>query len=91
MWGSDNVPIRILVEDPSWQKLRKSFLGTWKTHMQENLVELRKYLGGKPWKDVGKLRRVQNLLGALKRGGFVDGRIDLLIDEIKRERSEQSS
>ncbi len=81
------IPIKILVDDPEWQKLRRSFLGTWKTQMGPNLATLRSYLGEKPWSDENKLRRVQNMLGALKRGGFKDKRIDSFLEDIKRARS----
>lgn len=81
------IPIKVLVDNPEWQKLRESFLGTWKTQMGPNLAKLRSYLGKKPWKDEDKLRRVQNMLGALKRGGFKDDRIDTFLEQVKSARS----
>ncbi|MEM4067859.1 MAG: hypothetical protein QXV17_13475 [Candidatus Micrarchaeaceae archaeon] len=36
--------IRDLVQDPLWQKLRKSFLGTWTVDCAENAFILEKFL-----------------------------------------------
>jgi len=76
------IPIKILVDNPEWQKLRKSFLGTWKTDMAGNLAKLNNYLGSKPW-PTDKRRRVYNMLTALKRGGFKDKSIDEFISRLK--------
>ncbi|MEM3829377.1 MAG: hypothetical protein QXP36_09230 [Conexivisphaerales archaeon] len=37
-------PVRDLVQDPLWQKLRVSFLGTWNSHCQKNANTLKEFL-----------------------------------------------
>lgn len=52
--------IRTVVDDPEWQELRKSFLGTWKTTPGENVTKLYTYI---EWgEDPLKVRRVLNYL-----------------------------
>ena len=52
--------IRTVVDDPEWQNLRASLVGTWKRSPQLNCTRLRKYLGD--MKDGLRLRRVHNYL-----------------------------
>jgi hypothetical protein len=37
--------IKEIVNDPEWQVLRQSFLGTWKKQPEANIARLRSYLG----------------------------------------------
>jgi hypothetical protein len=52
--------IRQIVDDPEWQELRLSFIGTWKSKVEENVIKLEKYLGDDP--SEMKLVRVYNYL-----------------------------
>jgi len=54
--------IQNVVALDEWQKLRKSFLGTWKESPVENVKKLRKFLGGVKTADDRRLRIVQNYL-----------------------------
>ena len=49
------VSIKTIVSEPEWQKLRKSFLGTWKKEPEENVKKLRvrknRISFEKRWKD----------------------------------------
>lgn len=58
------------MNDPEWQELRKSFLGTWKHSPVQNIHKLREYLGD--FTDYLKLRRVLNYLTG---SGFRSGKI----------------
>lgn len=62
--------IKELVKNPEWQKLRKSFEGTWTKNYQSNCFKLRDYLGD--MKDEKKLRIVMNYLTGT---GFRTGKI----------------
>lgn len=42
--------LKEIVRDIEWQRIRESFLGTWKTQAVENVRTLRNYLG-----DISKL------------------------------------
>lgn len=59
-----------LVKNPEWQKLRKSFEGTWKKSPESNCLKLRNYLDN--FKDEKKLRIVMNYLTGT---GFRTGNI----------------
>jgi hypothetical protein len=61
-----------LVQDPEWQKLRSSFIGTWKTNQTQNCSKLRNYLGNISTCDEKKLRIVMNYLTG---SGFRMGKI----------------
>lgn len=74
-------PISELVRDPTWQTLRRSFLGTWKKSPVENVSKLREYLGSMD--DLTKIRIVMNYLTGT---GFRTGKIDH--PEIRRLRSD---
>ena len=75
--------IRKVVRDDGWQKIRKSFLGTWMKQPEANVKTLRDYLGD--FTEPLKIRRVLNYITGT---GFRSGRIkhpsiDLLHKEIK--------
>lgn len=55
-------PIRDLVKDKEWQKLRSSLVGTWKTNPERNCQLLRNYLGDIHNCSYEKLRIVMNYL-----------------------------
>ena len=55
-------PIRELVKDEEWQKLRSSLVGTWKTNAERNCKLLRNYLGDIHNCSYEKLRIVMNYL-----------------------------
>lgn len=77
-----SMDIRKVVKDEEWQKIRKSFLGTWMKQPERNVETLRNYLGS--FDDPMKIRRVLNYITGT---GFRSGRIkhpsiDLLHNEI---------
>lgn len=55
-------PIRDLVKDEEWQKLRSSLVGTWKTQPERDCQLLRNYLGDIQTCSYEKLRIVMNYL-----------------------------
>ncbi len=65
-------PIKVIVKDPKWQKVRKSLLGKWKTRPDWCCMQLRKYLGPINKTTNDKLRIVQNYLSG---SGFRMGKI----------------
>ena len=70
--------IKEIVNDPTWQALRESFVGTWIESPTTNVKKLREYLGENPGYE--KLRRVQNYLTG---SGFRSGKIKHLeIDQL---------
>lgn len=78
------IPIKEVVNDPEWQTLRKSFVGTWKTLPKENIARLRLYLGN--GSDPLKVRRIHNYLtGSAFRIGIISHpSIDKLLYEVKQ-------
>lgn len=56
------VPIKELVKDPQWQKVRKSLLGNWKEKPKWCCQQLRNYLGSLSTTSYDKLRIVSNYL-----------------------------
>ena len=76
--------IQEIVNNPEWQSLRKSFIGTWKLTPKENCILLRKYLGD--FSDPLKVRRVHNYLtGSGFRIGIIKGEeIKELLKEVKQ-------
>lgn len=78
-----------LVKDPVWQKLRESFVGTWKTTPAENVRKLKHFLGTNP--SIDKLRIVLNYLTC---SGFRTGNIkhegaDKLRDWVRKRLAEK--
>jgi len=63
-------PVRELVKDPEWQKVRKSLLGQWKEKPEWCCAQLKRYLGSNPPNE--KLKIVMNYLTGT---GFRTGRI----------------
>jgi hypothetical protein len=55
-------PIREIVKDPRWQKVRKSLLGKWKTEPEWCCKQLRNYLGTLTGASNAELRIVMNYL-----------------------------
>lgn len=55
-------PIKELVKDPQWQKVRKSLLGNWKQKPEWCCQQLRNYLGSLSTTSYDKLRIVSNYL-----------------------------
>jgi len=81
-------PIRDIVRDPKWQKVRKSLLGQWKKRPEWCVKQLRLYLGPIPKASDDKLRIVGNYTTGT---GFRIGRIkhpsiQQLRDDISKER-----
>lgn len=76
--------IRDIVDNPKWQRLRESFLGTWKKTPKENVRALRNYLGDMP--SEMKLVRVYNYLtGSAFRIGIISSpEIEKLRTEVKK-------
>ena len=77
--------IKRIVDNPEWQSIRKSFLGTWKETPAKNISRLRKYLGEKPWTSHDKLRRVVNYLtgSGFRTKQITHPSIDSLLSEAK--------
>jgi hypothetical protein len=80
--------IQRIVDDPEWQELRRSFLGTWKSDQEKNCQKLREYLGN--FSDYLKLRRVQNYLtGSGFRIGIISHpEITILLTQVKEKLNE---
>ena len=83
-------PIRDLVKDEEWQRLRSSLVGTWKTYPERNCKLLRSYLGDIQTCSYEKLRIVMNYLtgsgfrmGIIKHSCISKLRLDISI-EMKR-------
>ena len=73
--------IKEVVNDPEWQSIRISMLGTWKVNSSKNCQELNKYLGD--FSDPLKVRRVYNYLtGSAFRIGLIKAKeiTELLIN-----------
>jgi hypothetical protein len=65
------VSIKTIVSEPEWQKLRKSFLGTWKKEPEENVKKLRKYLKSNGNDDLAWVRVYNYLTGSAFRIGVI--------------------
>jgi len=78
--------IQRIVDDPEWQALRRSLVGTWKLWAKENTEVLRVYLGD--MKDELKLRRVHNYLtGSAFRIGIIQhSEITALLEQVRKAR-----
>jgi hypothetical protein len=63
-------PVKDLVKDPAWQKVRESLLGQWKERPEWCCAQLRNYLGSNPSNE--KLRIVMNYVTGT---GFRMGKI----------------
>lgn len=75
--------IKEIVDNPEWQGLRRSFVGTWKITPSDNCRKLRNYLGD--FSDPMKVRRVLNYLtGSAFRIGIIQGEeINQLLKEVR--------
>jgi hypothetical protein len=81
-------PIRDIVKDESWQKVRKSLLGQWNKRPTWCCAQIRSYLGPVSKASDDKLRIVMNYLTGT---GFRTGRIkhpciQSIRDSISKER-----
>ena len=65
-------PIRDIVKDPAWQKIRESLLGKWKTEPDKCCAKVRSYVTPLSSVSNDKLRIVMNYLTGT---GFRTGRI----------------
>lgn len=45
MYKVNGKDIRVIVDDPQWQQLRKELLGTWKKTPNDNLIKLKRFTG----------------------------------------------
>jgi len=81
--------IRKVVDDPEWQALRKSFLGTWKHTPAENVVALWDYIQVDP-SDPARWRRVHNYVTgtAFRLGTISHPDIDELLVWVRKYREE---
>lgn len=75
--------IQQIVDNPEWQALRKSFVGTWKVTPAENCEKLEVYLDD--FSDYFKLRRVSNYLtcSGFRIGIIQHPSINILRDMVK--------
>jgi hypothetical protein len=69
---SDKNPKNKLVNDPGWQRVRKSLLGKWKENPTWCCSQLRKYLGSISGASKDKIKVVMNYLVG---SGFRMGKI----------------
>lgn len=85
---NSEMDIKEIVNDPEWQALRQSFLGTWKQQAEENVAKLRQYLAEAKGDYALRRRRVHNYLtgSAFRIGMIVHPSIDQLLSEIRIER-----
>ena len=77
--------IQKIVDDPAWQALRRSFVGTWKHTPAANVKKLRKYL--RTGRTI-KYRRFRQVYNYLTGSGFRIGvishpSIDKLLAEVR--------
>lgn len=81
-----NKSIQHVVNDPEWQALRTSLLGTWKGYPERNVAKLRAYLND--FSDPLRLRRVLNYLTGtgFRLGKIFHPDIDALREEIRGRR-----
>lgn len=79
--------IRDIVKRKDWQDLRESFIGTWTTKSDENVLKLRKFIGPIQSAELDKLIIVYNYLTgtAFRMGKIKSANIDKLKEEIKKE------
>ena len=85
-------PIRDIVKDPKWQKVRTGLLGQWKKKPEWCCKQLRSYLGPISKASDDQLRIVMNYLTG---SGFRTGRIkhaciQKIRDSISKERKSRS-
>lgn len=79
-------PIREIVKDPEWQKIRQSLVGKWKDHSDWCIGQVRSYVDPIPKATNDQLRIVMNYLVS---SGFRTGKIHNTI-KIKKLRKEIS-
>lgn len=77
--------IRDIVNDPEWQALRGSLVGTWKNTPAENVARLRAYLYATSPVEYLRFRRVYNYLtgSAFRIGVISHPDIDILLAEVR--------
>jgi hypothetical protein len=77
------VSIKEIVDDPEWQALRRSFLGTWKCQPEKNVAALKAYLGDASC--ALRLRRVHNYLtgSGFRLGVISHPAIDQFLNEVR--------
>lgn len=79
------VPIQKIVANEKWQRLRKSFLGTWMKQPQTNVMKLRQYLDEEQWREYPMVRVYNYLTGtAFRMGKISHPSIDRLKNEVDR-------
>lgn len=80
--------IKEIVNDPVWQALRESLLGTWRKNAAANVVKLRIYLGAEDKDFQLRRRRVHNYLtGSAFRIGLIEHPdIDQLLSEVREKK-----
>jgi hypothetical protein len=81
------VDIKTVVDNPEWQELRQSMVGTWKTSPAQNVKRLRRYLyNGNRKPDILRHRRVYNYLtGSGFRIGIIQHKaIDKFLAELRK-------
>ncbi len=79
--------IRVVVQDPTWQGLRKDLVGSWMTKARRNVSWLREYLATDP-ECPYRLRRVHNYLtgSAFRMGKISSPEITQLLSEVRQKR-----
>lgn len=76
--------IKKVVDNPEWQSLRKSMVGTWKKTPRKNISRLKEYLGD--WHDPLRCRRVHNYLtgSGFRIGVISHPDIDRLVRQLRK-------
>ena len=84
-------PIHEIVKDSSWQKVRQSLIGKWKSNPIQCCQELRGYLGTPTKASNDELRIVMNYLvgTAFRTGRIKHSCISSLRDQISKEMGER--
>lgn len=84
-------PIKEIVKDPRWQKVRKSLLGQWKVQPSWCCQQLRSYLGSMTGASNDELRIIMNYLtgSAFRMGKIKNPCISKLRDDVSKEMKER--
>jgi len=79
--------IKDIVNEPVWQALRQSLVGTWKLDPEGNVKKLRNYLESGPGERIWRLARLRNYTTAsvFRMRIVTHPEIDKLRDEVRDE------
>lgn len=75
--------IKVVVDDPEWQKVRKSLIGKWVKNHEENVATLRAYFEANKNDPLAVRRLVNVLTGSVHRIGVTKGQKET--DSLRRD------